>query len=148
MGPLCAQAQPEGAATSPVTGPRVELPALRTTDMRFRKTFRFYSSVLGQERMLFIHLPEGYAESPRTYPVHYVLDGELLFRLVAANVEFTSLGSKEVDGKTYAANKKLAARLAASSPSSGPSRSSAVGLYRTPRTFCCFESGYDWLPRS
>ncbi|MCG8457300.1 MAG: hypothetical protein MI919_13575, partial [Holophagales bacterium] len=34
-----------------------------------------------------MHLPEGYAGSTRTYPVHYVLDGEFLFRLVAANVE-------------------------------------------------------------
>ena len=88
LGPLCAQAQPEDAATSPVTGPRVELPALRAIDIRFRKTFRFHSTVLDQERTLFVHLPEGYADSTRTYPVHYVLDGEFLFRLVAANVEF------------------------------------------------------------
>ena len=61
---------------------------LNAIDMQFRRTFRFRSAVLDQERLLFVHLPEGYEESIATYPVHYVLDGEILFGLVAASVEF------------------------------------------------------------
>jgi len=41
----------------------------------FGATHTFHSNVLGQDRVLNVYLPEGYADSTLNYPVIYVLDG-------------------------------------------------------------------------
>lgn len=41
----------------------------------FGNTHTFRSTVLGQERVLNVYLPDGYADSTLRYPVIYVLDG-------------------------------------------------------------------------
>ena len=51
---------------------------------------RFQSDVLGEERPLYIHLPESYGTSTNYYPVLLVLDGEWNFRKTVGIVEHLS----------------------------------------------------------
>jgi predicted alpha/beta superfamily hydrolase len=53
-----------------------------------RITFR--SDVLGEERRVFVRLPEGYETSERMYPVLYLMDGEFFFRQGVAAAHFLS----------------------------------------------------------
>ena len=53
-------------------------------------TLTIQSQVLGQERRVYVQLPEGYERTETRYPVVVVLDGEWLFELVRANVRFAS----------------------------------------------------------
>lgn len=46
------------------------------------------SETLGEERNIYIQLPEGYDRTRKGYPVLFVLDGEWLFDIVRANVQF------------------------------------------------------------
>lgn len=46
------------------------------------------SELLGEERNIYIQLPEGYGKVKRAYPVLFVMDGEWLFEIVRANVRF------------------------------------------------------------
>lgn len=48
------------------------------------------SAVLGEERRVYVQLPEGYESSRTRYPVLVVLDGEWLFELARAHVRFAS----------------------------------------------------------
>lgn len=48
------------------------------------------SAVLGEERRVYVQLPEGYESSRSRYPVLVVLDGEWLFELARAHVRFAS----------------------------------------------------------
>lgn len=48
------------------------------------------SSVLNEERTLFISKPNGYDSSSDRYPVLYLLDGETLFHCTSGTVEFLS----------------------------------------------------------
>ena len=50
--------------------------------------FTLKSEKLGEERNIYIQLPEGYGKTQRKYPVLFVLDGEWLFDIVRANVQF------------------------------------------------------------
>lgn len=47
----------------------------RTTPFVFGDALTFHSRILDQERVLNVHLPDGYADSTLSYPVIYVLDG-------------------------------------------------------------------------
>lgn len=46
------------------------------------------SEILGEERKIYIQLPESYDRTRKAYPVLFVLDGEWLFDIVRANVQF------------------------------------------------------------
>src|SRR5690349_20126718 len=59
--------------------PQVEIPA---TQLR-----RVTSAVNGQEYLLYVHLPPGYADATTTYPVLYLLDAQWDFPLVIGLVE-------------------------------------------------------------
>jgi predicted alpha/beta superfamily hydrolase len=48
------------------------------------------SQVLKEERILLVHLPRGYRESKRKFPVLYLLDGEFFFQQATAAVRFLS----------------------------------------------------------
>nr|NIM12586.1 hypothetical protein [Candidatus Aminicenantes bacterium]NIM79290.1 hypothetical protein [Candidatus Aminicenantes bacterium]NIN18576.1 hypothetical protein [Candidatus Aminicenantes bacterium]NIN85231.1 hypothetical protein [Candidatus Aminicenantes bacterium]NIO81458.1 hypothetical protein [Candidatus Aminicenantes bacterium] len=48
------------------------------------------SQVLNEERILLVHLPRGYRESKRKFPVLYLLDGEFFFQQATAAVRFIS----------------------------------------------------------
>lgn len=48
---------------------------VRITPFVFGDVITFQSNVLGQERVLNVHLPDGYADSTLSYPVIYLLDG-------------------------------------------------------------------------
>lgn len=48
------------------------------------------SEILGEERNIYIQLPEGYGQAQKAYPVLFVLDGEWLFEIVRANLRFYS----------------------------------------------------------
>jgi predicted alpha/beta superfamily hydrolase len=55
------------------------LVAQRTHDPVSIGTYRtFYSEVLDEERVLLLHLPRGYEDSGRSYPVIYMLYGDLV----------------------------------------------------------------------
>ncbi len=47
----------------------------RVKDHIFGQRIEFDSKVLGEERVLYIHLPSSYAEGSNRYPVIFVLDG-------------------------------------------------------------------------
>lgn len=51
-----------------------------------RHTLR--SQVLGEERTFWVHLPEGYDQGARRYPVLYLTDGEVQFEHTAATADF------------------------------------------------------------
>lgn len=53
-------------------------------------TTEIFSKVLGEDRPLWIYLPAEYEESKETYPVFYLLDGELQFFNVSGIVDFLS----------------------------------------------------------
>ena len=48
---------------------------VETTPFVFGDVLTFHSEALGQERVLNVYLPDGYADSTLAYPVIYVLDG-------------------------------------------------------------------------
>ena len=48
------------------------------------------SSILGEERRVYVQVPEGYSHAGVRYPVLVVVDGEWLFDLARANVRFFS----------------------------------------------------------
>lgn len=54
------------------------------------ETLTILSEILGEERRVYVQLPEGYSNSRAHYPVVLVLDGEWLFELVRAQVRFSS----------------------------------------------------------
>ncbi|WP_047856715.1 alpha/beta hydrolase [Archangium gephyra] len=63
--------------------------AVADTAITFGTRTALRSEVLGEERPLWVSLPERYADSPSTrYPVLYVLDGESHFLHVATLVQF------------------------------------------------------------
>ena len=51
------------------------------------ESFILNSTILGEEREIYIYLPEGYQESDEIYPVMYLLDGHSLFNVVASYVQ-------------------------------------------------------------
>lgn len=52
--------------------------------------FKISSQILNEERPIWVYLPAGYAESTESYPVFYLLDGELQFHHVSGIIEFLS----------------------------------------------------------
>jgi len=54
------------------------------------RTLTVSSEILGQDRRVYLQLPEGYDRSMADYPIVVVLDGEWLFELVRASVRFYS----------------------------------------------------------
>ena len=48
------------------------------------------STVLNQKRVIWIHTPSGYNQSVESYPVLYVLDGNIHFSFIAGLTEFLS----------------------------------------------------------
>ena len=53
-------------------------------------TVTLHSDILGEERKIYIQLPEGHGQPQKSYPVMVVLDGEWLFEIVRANLCFYS----------------------------------------------------------
>jgi predicted alpha/beta superfamily hydrolase len=51
------------------------------------ETVKLTSNVLNEERTLFVHLPDGYAQGKDAYPVLYLLDGETHFLHVTGLVQ-------------------------------------------------------------
>lgn len=71
-------ALPQAAAPAPT--PLDHLPALKGA------YFRMDSQAVGRPFHIYVRLPESYAETPRRkYPVVYLLDGDSLFPILAAN---------------------------------------------------------------
>lgn len=52
------------------------------------ETATLQSTVLGEERTLYVHLPDGYEQSEEEYPVVYVLDGDLLFHFTSIILDY------------------------------------------------------------
>jgi predicted alpha/beta superfamily hydrolase len=50
----------------------------------------FSSRILGEERTIYVRVPEQYARSSKSYPVLYVLDGEWHFDLAASSARYLS----------------------------------------------------------
>jgi predicted alpha/beta superfamily hydrolase len=50
----------------------------------------FQSSILGEQRRLYVRLPRAYHSSGKAYPVLYVLDGEFFFDQASAAAQFLS----------------------------------------------------------
>lgn len=74
----CTVARPEPAAA--VVTPLDHLPALRG------EYFPLQSAATGRTYHIYVRLPEGYdAAAARTYPTIYLLDGDTLFPILAAN---------------------------------------------------------------
>ena len=63
------------------------------------QTLTLNSEILGEERKVYIQLPEGYEQTQRAYPLLCVLDGEWLYEVVRANLRFYS--EYEVMGNRY-----------------------------------------------
>jgi predicted alpha/beta superfamily hydrolase len=59
------------------------------TDVRDSR-ISFDSELLDESREVWIHLPAGYEQSEKEYPVLYVLDAEWVFDFAAGSVEFLS----------------------------------------------------------
>ena len=74
---------PEPSGESPITHHEVGGPNPPTT-------LTIQSSILGEERRIYVQLPEGYDHTRARYPVLVVVDGEWLFDLAGANVRFFS----------------------------------------------------------
>jgi predicted alpha/beta superfamily hydrolase len=54
------------------------------------KIFNLSSKILGEERPIWVYLPPDYEKSRDSYPVFYLLDGEIHFHHVSGIVEFLS----------------------------------------------------------
>ncbi len=76
---LLAQDPPSVAAHDPVP--------IDGTELR-----KIYSSVVGQEYLLKIRLPEGYGRSEKRYPVLYLLDGDHAFAMATDIVQYLEYG--------------------------------------------------------
>jgi predicted alpha/beta superfamily hydrolase len=50
----------------------------------------FNSKVLNQEREIFIKIPQNYGNDDLDFPVHYVLDGEIIFNSYSCIAELKS----------------------------------------------------------
>ncbi len=61
---------------------------LKENDMSH--SLQIESETLNETRDIFVHLPEGYEDADRRYPVLYVLDGESIFTFAVGAVEFLS----------------------------------------------------------
>lgn len=55
------------------------------------KTSALYSEILTEERPLDIHLPDGYEESDKAYPVLFLLDSHYNFKHAVGTVEYLNL---------------------------------------------------------
>ncbi|MDX1762557.1 MAG: alpha/beta hydrolase-fold protein [Christiangramia sp.] len=60
-------------------------------DIVIGKTSHLYSEILDEDRMLEIHLPKGYDNSDKTYPVLYLLDSYYNFSHAVGTVEYLHL---------------------------------------------------------
>ena len=54
------------------------------------KSFTLSSKILGEERPIWVYLPEGYGKSRDSYPVFYLLDGDMHFHHVSGIIEILS----------------------------------------------------------
>ena len=54
------------------------------------QTLTVHSEVLGEERRIYLQLPDDYHQSERSYPLLVVLDGEWMFELARSHVQFYS----------------------------------------------------------
>ncbi len=57
-------------------------------DIIIGKTHQLSSKILGEEREIYISLPDNYQNSKDTYPVLYVLDGDEYFRMASSAVRY------------------------------------------------------------
>lgn len=60
-------------------------------DIVIGKTTNLHSEILNEDRLLDIHLPEGYKGSGKTYPVLYLLDSHYNFKHAVGTVEYLYL---------------------------------------------------------
>jgi len=83
-----------GCARGPIeeSGPQPAGPLIRSEPGTPNppRTLTVRSEILGQDRRVYLQLPEGYERSTVEVPVVVVLDGEWLFELVRASVRFSS----------------------------------------------------------
>lgn len=78
--PACQSSSPKSASDSHTNLPLDHLPALSGD------YFEFQSRAVGRPFHIYVRLPDGYHEgSSALYPVVYVLDGDSLFPILAAN---------------------------------------------------------------
>ncbi|MCJ7774321.1 MAG: esterase family protein, partial [Desulfobacterales bacterium] len=54
-------------------------------------TLKITSTALGEDRNVFVYLPEGYFESENEYPILYLLDGAEHFHHGSGVVQFLSI---------------------------------------------------------
>lgn len=72
------------------THPFPAVAQVRAEQITAGEKITFRSDVLGEERRIFVRLPEGYETSERMYPVLYLMDGEFFFQQGVAAVQFLS----------------------------------------------------------
>jgi len=78
-----------GLLSTPSPGQTIQ----KGNDLVIGKIFNLSSKILGEERPIWVYLPPNYENSRESYPVFYLLDGELQFHHVTGIVEFLSFYS-------------------------------------------------------
>ncbi|MEN8193322.1 MAG: alpha/beta hydrolase-fold protein, partial [Bacteroidota bacterium] len=58
------------------------------------ESFTINSEILNQEREIFVWLPQGYDTSEYSYPIHFLLDGEITFLSYSGIVHIMSLAGQ------------------------------------------------------
>ncbi len=83
--------RPPGAGRSEATtGAGIEAAEVTNGVPNSPRTVLLHSRILGEQRRLYVRLPEGYDGSELRYPVLVVLDGDWLFGLAQASAAFYS----------------------------------------------------------
>lgn len=69
----------------------LSFPSYSQNEITIGKTETIHSELLNEDRILEIHLPKGYEESDKTYPILYLLDSYYNFSHTVGSVEYLQL---------------------------------------------------------
>lgn len=128
----CQVQQPSSNAPSEDVVPIDHLPALSGD------YFKLQSDAVGRPFHIYVRLPEGYAEDDAHYPTVYVLDGDSLFPILAANHLFLTydedLPEAIVVGIAYGsfdpATNRRGLDFSAPAPDAGPEQGGAADFHQ------------------
>jgi tetratricopeptide (TPR) repeat protein len=84
---LAGQAGHAAAQTSPAAASNYAAVTIDGTELR-----TIHSSIVGQEYLLKVRLPDGYENSEKRYPVLYLLDGDFAFAMATDIVQYLEWG--------------------------------------------------------